>query len=61
MLDLAVNLLLVYQMTHTGESKRVTFTPNVVEISEISIGQVVAVGFADNDSRMYKHYNKNWI
>ena len=30
--DKKVNLLLVYQITHTGESKRVTFTPNAVEI-----------------------------
>ena len=30
--DIATNLLSVYQMTHIGESKRVTFTPNVVEI-----------------------------
>ena len=26
--DLAANLLSVYQMTHTGEPKRVTFTPS---------------------------------
>ena len=41
-------------MTHTGEYKRVTFTPNAVEISEISTGQVAAVGFANHDYRMYK-------
>ena len=51
--DLAVNLLYVYQMTHTSTSKRVTFTQNDVDISEISIGQVVAMGIADHDSRMY--------
>ena len=32
-LDLAANLLSVYQMTHNGTSKRVTFTQNDVEIS----------------------------
>ena len=53
-LDLAANLLSVYQMTHTGATKRVKFTPNAVEISEISTSQVVAVGVADHDSRMYK-------
>ena len=53
-LDLAANLLSVYQMTHIGTSKRVTFTQNDVEISEISTDQVVAVGYADHDSRMYK-------
>ena len=30
--NLAVNLLLVYQMRHTGESKRVTFTPDAMDI-----------------------------
>ena len=41
-------------MTDIGTTKRVTFTQNDVDISEFSIGQVVAVGFADHDSRMYK-------
>ena len=31
--DLAENIWFVYQMTHTGESKRVTFTPYLVEIA----------------------------
>ena len=31
--DLAVNLLSVYQMTHTRESKRVTFTLDEVNIA----------------------------
>ena len=52
--DLVANLLYVYQMTHTGLSKRVTFTQEDVEISEISTGQIVAVGIADHESRMYK-------
>ena len=30
--DIEANLLSVYQMDHTGESKRVTFTPDTVEI-----------------------------
>ena len=33
--DLEECFLLEYQMTHIGESKRVTFTPNLVEIVEI--------------------------
>ena len=32
-LDLASNILLVYQIKHIGESKRVTFTPNTMEIA----------------------------
>ena len=56
--NIAVNLLSVYQMTHTGTTNRVTFTKNVVEISEVSVGQVVAVGFADHDLRMctFSHF-----
>ena len=52
--DLEANLLSFYQMTHNGVDKRVEFTQNYVDISEISTGQVVAVGFGDHDSRMYK-------
>ena len=48
------NLLLVYQMTHTGESKRVTFTPKAGGIAEISTGKVVALVFADHNAIMYK-------
>ena len=50
--NIEVNLLSLHQMTQSGESKRVTFTPNAVEISEISIGLVMVVGYADDDSRM---------
>ena len=53
-LDLALNLLSVYQMTHNGESKRVTFTPYIVEIAEISTKKVVALGFVYHNARMYK-------
>ena len=34
--DLAANIISMYQMTHSGASKRVTFTPNADEISKIS-------------------------
>ena len=47
-------LLLVYQMTHTSEAKRVTFTPDIVEIAKISTNKVVALGFVDHQARMYK-------
>ena len=55
--DLVVNFLSVYQMTHTGEAKRVTFTPNMVEIAEISLNQVVAIGYADHHERIYNFLN----
>ena len=51
---LAANLLSMYQMTHTGQAKRVTFTPDEVEIAEISSNKVVALGYADHQDRMYK-------
>ena len=35
-LDLVVNLLCIYQITHTSSIKRVTFTQEDVEISEVS-------------------------
>ena len=53
-LELVANLLSVYHMTHTGESKRVTFTLDTVKIVEISTSKVVALGFSDHQARMYK-------
>ena len=52
--DIAANLLFVYKMTHICTSKKVKFTQTDVDILEMSTGQVVAVGFGDHDSRMYK-------
>ena len=51
---LVENLLSVYQMTHTGEAKRVTFTLDLVEIAEISSNKGVELGYAYHQSRMYK-------
>ena len=55
--DLAEIFLSLYQMTHTWEEKRVTFTPDMVEIAEISSGQVIAIGYVDHHERMYKFWN----
>ena len=44
----------MYQITHIGESKRLTFTPYALEISEIYTCKVVALGFVDHNARMYK-------
>ena len=43
--SLASNLLSVYQMTHTGSPKKVIFSPDDVEITEISNGKVIAKVF----------------
>ena len=52
--DLVENFLSIYYMTPTREPKRVTFTPDMVEITEISTYQVIAIGYADHHERMYK-------
>ena len=51
-LDLEATLLSVYQMTHTGEAKRVTFTPDTMDIVEISTNKVVPFGFAEHQAIM---------
>ena len=51
--NISMKILVFYQIKHTCTTKRVKFTQNDVEISEISTCQVVAVDIADHDSRMY--------
>ena len=52
--DLATNFFSVYKLTHVGETKRVIFTLDMVDIAEISSDQVVAIGYVDNHERMSK-------
>ena len=40
-------------MTHTGPPKRVVFGPNLEEISDISIGNIIAKGVAIYASKAY--------
>ena len=51
---LASNLSSVYQMIHTGSPKKVIFSPDDVEIIDISIGKVIAKGVVDHTSKVYK-------
>ena len=51
---LSFNLLSVYHMTHTGSPKKVIFSPDDVEIIEISNGKVIAKGVVDHTSNVYK-------
>ena len=44
----------MYQVTHTGEAQRVTFTRDVVDIVEISSNKVVALGYVHYEARMYR-------
>ena len=53
-LGLSSNLFSVYQMTHTRSPNKFIFSPNEVEISEISNGKVIAKGFVDHISKVYK-------
>ena len=52
--SLASNLLSVYQMTHTGVPKRVSFIPNYVEITNLASGKLIAKGFANHHAKSYE-------
>ena len=41
-------------MNHTVSPKKVVFSPNEVEISEISNGRVIAKGVVDHSLKVYK-------
>ena len=41
-------------MTHTGSPKKVIFSPNEVEIIDISNGKFIAKGVVDHTSKVYK-------
>ena len=52
------NLLSVYQITHSGEGKTVTFTPHQVVIKDFKNPQnVLATGNVDDITRLYKFNN----
>ena len=48
------NLFSFYQITHIGSHKKVSFSPNDVEISDIVNGRFIAKGFADRSSKVYR-------
>ena len=51
--SLAANLLSVYQMTHTGSPKKVTFDSNLVEITEQYYRKIIAKGIANHSTTDY--------
>ena len=51
---LAANLLSIYQMSHTGSAKKVVFELDSMEISDISIGKLIAEGVANHASKAYE-------
>ena len=52
--SLASNLLSVYQMTHIGIPKRVSFSQNDVEITKIASGKLIAKGLANHHAKAYE-------
>ena len=54
---IVANLLSVYHMTHTRSPKKVVFSPNDVEISEILNGRVIERGVVDHSSNLYKFFH----
>jgi hypothetical protein len=56
--SLSCNLLLVYQITHSGEVKTVDFSPHQVVIKDLKDPKhVLATGIADDITRLYKFDN----
>ena len=54
---ISCNLLSVYQITHSGEGKTVTFTPHQVVIKDFKNPQnVLTTGTVDDITRLYKFY-----
>ena len=51
---LAASLLYVYQMTHTGSPKWVVFGPDLVEITYILTGNIIAKGVGNHASKAYE-------
>ena len=52
--SLASNLLIVYQMTHTRVPKIVSFSANVVEITELASGKLIDKGIASHHAKSYE-------
>ena len=50
---LSVNLLSVYQMTHTGSGRKVEFTPDSVSIYDMQTNLKIASGKVNDQSRLY--------
>jgi hypothetical protein len=53
--SLSCNLVLVYQITHSGEGKTIEFSPHQVVIKDIKDhNHVLATGIVDDINRLYK-------
>ena len=56
MCPFAGNVLYVYEMTHTGPPKRVVFVHDLVEISDISNGNIIIKGVANHASKVFQYW-----
>ena len=54
--SLETNMLYVYQMTHNGSPKRVTFNHDTLEISEISTRNLIVKGFANHEASRHMNF-----
>ena len=50
---LSVNLLSIYQITHSGTGKRVEFTPDSATIYDMHDNSKISIGEANDQSRLY--------
>jgi hypothetical protein len=50
---LSMNLLSIYQITHTGTGKRVEFTPGFMTIYDMHDNSKIVVGEVNHQSRLY--------
>jgi hypothetical protein len=48
-----VNILSIYQITHSGSRKKLEFTPDSVIIFDLSYGSKIVVGEVNHLSRLY--------
>jgi hypothetical protein len=56
--SLSCNLLLVYQITHSGEGKTIEFSPHQVVIKDLKYPKhVLTTGISDDITRLYKFEN----
>jgi hypothetical protein len=48
-----MNLLSIYQITHSGTGKRVEFTPDSITISDMHDNSMIVVGEVNHQSHLY--------
>jgi hypothetical protein len=51
--NISMNLLSIYQITHSGSRKKVEFTPDSVIIYDLLNGSKIFIGEVNHHSRLY--------